>query len=162
MVLVFRFSFHGAQATTQEAKFCCKYTASKVPERHSHWCMDKGERKRNKELRALSRVLQGQPLSTCRILWSHLSHPGQLKLFPFSCATKPFPPHSAVVPQLAGWSQDSWNASKPRHSSPHVSDLPEIASAVQDGFLMGSVHRRRKVRVPLAGRLPQFAEVQFE
>lgn len=121
VVLVFRFSFHGALATTQEAKFCCKPTASKVPESHSHWFMGKGERKKNKEFRALSRVLRGQPLSTCRILSSHASHPGQLNLFPFSCVTKSFPHTRTHALQLAAWSQDSWNASKPRHSSPQVS-----------------------------------------
>lgn len=83
--LDFRFSFHSAQATTQEAKFCCKHTASKVPERLSRWCMGKGEKKRNKKLGALSRILQGQPLSTCRVLCPHLSHPGQLNLCLLLC-----------------------------------------------------------------------------
>lgn len=64
--------------------------------------MGKGERKRNKELRVLSRVLQGQPLSTCRVLCSHLSHPGQLNLFPFSCATKSFPSTLKVLCSPAG------------------------------------------------------------
>lgn len=56
----------------------------------------------------------------------------------------PTHPHGAVVPQLAVWSQGSWNASEPRHSSPHVPGLPENSSALQDGFLMDKVNRRHK------------------
>lgn len=71
VVLVFRFSFHSAQAITQEAKFCCKHTASKVSERHSHWCMGKGERKKNKELSALRfyRVSLSPPAGYFVLTW---------------------------------------------------------------------------------------------
>lgn len=121
MVLVFRFSFHSAQATTQEAKFRSKHTASKVSERYSYWCMGKGERKRNKELRVLSRVLQGQALSTCRVLCSHLSHPGQLNLFPFSCATKSFPSTPKVL-LFPSWQCGATTAAVPASpgTAPHT------------------------------------------
>lgn len=49
--------------TTQEARFCYTRAASRVLGSHSHLWEGKGKKKRNKELRALSRVLQGQPFS---------------------------------------------------------------------------------------------------
>ena len=61
--------------TTQEAKFCYRCVTSGVLVSHSHLCMGKGKRKRNKELGTLSRVLQGQPFSPCVVLCPSLSLP---------------------------------------------------------------------------------------
>lgn len=72
----------------------------------------------------------------------------------------PTPAHT-----LSSWQRGARTAGMPASpdTAPHRFHLPENVSVVQDGFLMGCVHRRHKVRDPLDGRLLQlFAEGQFE
>ena len=115
--------------------------------------MGKGKRKRNKELRALSKVFQGQPFSPLwGTLFSPKSPPGQLNLFPLSCGTEPFPCTPTVLSHST-WHRGASTAGMPAAmpASPATAactglDLHQNSGAVQAGFPMGKVHRRHTAR----------------
>jgi len=138
---------------TQEAKFCYRCAAPRVPEHRPPLCVGKAKRKRNKELRELSGVLQAQPFSPHGPFCSCLSLPQ------VSSTSSPSPevlgpshaPHSAASPHLAAWSWHCWKASGNAAASPapaaHIAwDCCENSSVVQSGFPVGKGHRRHKAR----------------